>query len=111
MYQVHLNAFISVYYQWLPEPVFAQLEASFYLAQLEALLGHSGSSNSTSTSTSKSVDPQQQQQQLLRRMRHVQQPMLHVSSDISCDYVTCLSFFFNSRHPQDFTSPTSRRGT
>ena len=37
--------------------------------------------------------------------------MLHVSSDISCDYDTRLFLFFNLRHPRDFTSPTSRRGT
>ena len=26
-------------------------------------------------------------------MRRVQEPMLHVSSNISCDYVTCVSLF------------------
>ena len=41
---------------------FAQLQALPYLAQLQALLGHS--SSSTSNSTSKSVDPQQQYQHL-----------------------------------------------
>ena len=36
--------------------------------------------------------------------------MLHVSSNISCDSVTCVSLF-NLHRPRDFTSPTSRRGT
>ena len=37
--------------------------------------------------------------------------MLHVSSNIGCDYcVTCVSLFINLRHPRDFTSHTSRRG-
>ena len=45
------------------------------------------------------------------RMRRVQQPMLHVSSNIYCDHVTCVSLFFNLRNPRDFTSPTSRRRT
>ena len=40
---------------------FAELQALLFLAQLQALLGHS-SSSSSSTSTSKSADPQQQQQ-------------------------------------------------
>ena len=40
----------------------------------------------------------------------MQQPMLHVSSNISYDYVTCVSLS-SLRRPRDFTSPTSRRGT
>ena len=46
------------------------------------------------------------------RIRRVQQPMLHVSSNISCDSccVTCVSLL-KLRHPRDFTSHTSRRGT
>ena len=36
-------------------------------------------------------------------MRRVQQTTLHVSSNISCDYCsgTCVSLFFNLRHPRD----------
>ena len=45
------------------------------------------------------------------RMRRLQQPMLDVSSNISCDHVTCVSLFFNLCHPRDFTSPASRRET
>ena len=46
------------------------------------------------------------------RTHRVQKPMVHVSPNISCDYVTCsASQFFNLRHPRDFTSPTSRRET
>ena len=44
------------------------------------------------------------------RMRR-SSPCSHVSSNLSCDYVTCVSLFFNLRHSRDFTSPTSRRGT
>ena len=36
--------------------------------------------------------------------------MPHVSSNISCDCATCVSNFI-LRHPRDFRSPTSRRGT
>ena len=42
----------------------------------------------------------------------IQQPMLHVSSHISCGCcVTYVSLFINLRHPRDFTSHTSRRVT
>ena len=36
------------------------------------------------------------------RMRRVQQPMLQVSSNISCDYVTCLSPFSQRASPPGF---------
>ena len=36
--------------------------------------------------------------------------MLHVSSNRSCDYVTCV-FLFDFSHPLDYTSPASRRRT
>ena len=45
------------------------------------------------------------------RIRRVQQPILHVFSNRRCDYVTCVSLFFNLREPRDFTSPTFRSGT
>ena len=36
------------------------------------------------------------------RMRRVHQPMLHASSNTSCDYVTFVSLFPNLCHPPDF---------
>ena len=36
------------------------------------------------------------------RMRRVQQAMLHVPSNISCDYVSCVSFFFQLASPPGF---------
>ena len=45
------------------------------------------------------------------RIRGVQQPILHVFSNISCESVTCVSLSFNLRHPRGFMSPTYRTGT
>ena len=68
------------------------------------------SSSSISTSTSKkSVDLQQQHQQL--ECVACSRPCPKFPPNISCDYVTCVSFFFDFRHPRDFTVPTSRRPT
>ena len=87
--------------------------ASFCSTPSHALLGSTiilslRHSSSTSTSTSKSVDSQQHQQ---LECVACSSPCSHVSSNLSCDYVTCVSLFFNLRHSRDFTSPTSRRGT
>ena len=92
---------------------------SFALAQLQALLGHSCSS--TSTFTSKSADPQHHHQLLecvACAATHAPCFLQHISCDyVYTKYVTCVSLFFNLRHPLDFTSFASyhphpaRRGT
>ena len=96
---IYMNGtYISVHQ--LAEPVFAQLQALLCLAQLQAQHLHLHQQDCGSAAAAATAG-----------MRRVWHPMLHVSSNTSCDHVTCVSLLSICVTPRDFTSPTSRRGT
>ena len=77
---------------------FPSILARPVFAQLQALLGQQ-QQHSSGTAAAPTG-----------RMRRVQQPLLRVFSNVSCDGVACVSLS-DSRHPRDFTLPTFRQWT